>query len=289
MACFHCALPVSDPGRYRVKVDGSWRPVCCPGCEAVASAILGYGLQGYYEHRTSPAPTAEAGAEGEDFHIYDDPEVQRGFVHTAANGECDAALMLEGVRCTACVWLNQRVLERLPGVRGVGINATTHRAQLSWDPQKIKLSEILAAVRRIGYRAHPYDVRQQEVAQRTEQKQSLLRLFVAAFGMMQVTMYAFPVYLAEPGSMTPDIVAADALGRAGPHAAGGVLFGRPVLSISLARSAPAPHGHGLARCVGNRGCIRGQRLVHIHQARGSLFRFRFHVRVPAAVRQISGN
>ncbi len=206
MACFHCALAVSDPGRYRVKVDGSWRAVCCPGCEAVASAILGYGLQGYYEHRTSPAPTADAGGEVEDFHIYDDPEVQRGFVHTAAGGECDAALMLEGIRCTACVWLNQSALGRLPGVLGVGINATTHRAQLRWDPQKIKLSEILAAVRRIGYRAHPYDARQQEAAQRAEQKQGLLRLFVAAFGMMQVMMYALPAYMAEPGSMTPDIV-----------------------------------------------------------------------------------
>jgi len=206
IACFHCALPVSDPGRYRVKVDREWRPVCCPGCEAVASAILGYGLQGYYEHRTSPASTAEAGGDRGNFDIYDDPEVQRGFVHTAASGECDAALMIEGVRCTACVWLNQRVLERLPGVRSVGINATTHRAQLRWDPQQLKLSEILTAVQRIGYRAHPYDARQQEVAQRAEQKQSLLRLFVAAFGMMQVTMYALPAYIAAPGSMTPDIV-----------------------------------------------------------------------------------
>ena len=203
--CFHCALPVPDPDRYRVKVDGKWQPVCCPGCEAVAAAILGYGLQGYYEHRTSPAPTAEAGGELEDFRIYDDPEVQRGFVHTDANGECDAALMLEGIRCTACVWLNESVLGRLPGVLGVGINATTHRAQLRWDPHKIRLSEILAAVRRIGYRAHPYDARQAEAAQRSERKQSLWRLFVAGFGMMQVMMYALPVYLAEPGSMTPDI------------------------------------------------------------------------------------
>ena len=186
-------------------VDGDWRPVCCPGCEAVAAAILGYGLQGYYEHRTSPALTAEPGRENEDLRIYDDPEVQRGFVHTAASGECDAALMLEGVRCTACVWLNQSVLGRLPGVLGVGINATTHRAQLRWDPREIKLSDILAAVRRIGYRAHPYDARQQEAARRAEQKQSLWRLFVAGFGMMQVMMYALPVYLAEPGSMTPDI------------------------------------------------------------------------------------
>jgi len=203
--CFHCALPVSDPGRYRVKVDGQWRPVCCPGCEAVASAILGYGLQGYYEQRTGPASTAESLTADEDLCIYDDPEVQRGFVHIAASGECDAALMIEGVRCTACVWLNQRVLGQLPGVLGVGINATTHRAQLRWDPQRIQLSEILATVRRIGYRAHPYDARAQETAQRAERKQSLWRLFVSGFGMMQVMMYALPVYLAEPGSMAPDI------------------------------------------------------------------------------------
>jgi len=203
--CFHCALPVADPGRYRVKVDGAWQPVCCAGCEAVAAAILGYGLQGYYEHRTSAAPTAEAGAENEDFRIYDDPEVQRGFVHADANGEWHAALMLEGIRCTACVWLNESVLGRLPGVVGIGINATTHRAQVRWDPQQTRLSEILAAVRRIGYRAHPYDARQAEAAQHLEQKQSLWRLFVAGFGMMQVMMYALPVYMAEAGSMTLDI------------------------------------------------------------------------------------
>ena len=205
LTCFHCTLPVTEPGRNRVKVNGEWRDVCCPGCEAVASAILGYGLEKYYRHRTEPAATAEAYDSNEDLGIYDDPEVQRAFVHAAAAGECNAALMIEGVRCTACVWLNESVLGSLPGVLGVGINATTHRAQLRWDPRRIKLSEILAAVRRIGYRALPYDVREQEVAQRAERKQSLWRLFVAGFGMMQVMMYALPVYLAEPGSMSWDI------------------------------------------------------------------------------------
>jgi Cu2+-exporting ATPase len=204
--CFHCALPVDDPERHGVTVDGEWQPVCCPGCEAGASAILGYGLQGYYEHRTGPAATAEAaGGEIDEFLIYDDPEVQRGFVHAGGTGERNAALMLEGIRCTACVWLNENVIGRMPGVLGVGINATTHRAQLRWDPDKVRLSEILDEVRRIGYRAHPYDARHAEAAQRLEQKQSLWRLFVAGFGTMQVMMYALPVYLAEQGSMTPDI------------------------------------------------------------------------------------
>jgi Cu2+-exporting ATPase len=203
--CFHCALPVPDPDRYRVKVGDQWRPVCCPGCEAVASTILGYGLRGYYEHRTGPAPTAEDAGDDRDFRIYDDPAVQRGFVHADAGGACDAALMLEGIRCTACAWLNESVLGRLPGVLDIAVNATTHRAQVRWDPQRIRLSEILAAVGRIGYRAHPYQVGEQESAQRAEQKQGLWRLFVSGFGMMQVMMYALPVYLAEPGSMTADI------------------------------------------------------------------------------------
>jgi Cu2+-exporting ATPase len=202
--CFHCSLPVPDPDRYRVKVGDEWRPVCCQGCEAVAAAILGHGLQGYYEQRTSTAPTAEGGGD-EDFRIYDDPEVQRGFVHVGAGGACDAALMLEGIRCTACAWLNESMLGRLPGVLGIVVNATTYRAQLHWDPQRIRLSEILAAVRRIGYRAHPYEVGKQEAVQRSERKQGLWRLFVSGFGMMQVMMYALPVYLAEPGSMTADI------------------------------------------------------------------------------------
>jgi Cu2+-exporting ATPase len=203
--CFHCALPVPDPDRYRVKVGDKWQPVCCPGCEAVASAILGYGLRGYYEHRTGPAPTVEDAGDNLDFRIFDDPAVQRGFVHAGAGGVCDAALMLEGIRCTACAWLNESVLGRLPGVIDIAVNATTHRAQVRWDPQRIRLSEILAAVRRIGYRAHPYAVGEQESAQRAEQKQGLWRLFVSGFGMMQVMMYALPVYLADPGSMTADI------------------------------------------------------------------------------------
>ena len=203
MQCFHCGLPEDDPGRFRVKVDGAWQPVCCAGCEAVASAILGHGMDQYYLHRSVPAePPPEV---LEDFAIFDHPEVQRGFVRAISAGEHQAALMLEGIRCAACVWLNESVVARLPGVRGFGINATTHRAQLRWDPREIELSAILAAIGGIGFRAHPYDVHKHEAAQQAEQKQALWRLFVAGFGMMQVMMYALPAYLADPGSMTTDV------------------------------------------------------------------------------------
>ncbi|MCX7147480.1 MAG: cation-translocating P-type ATPase [Sulfuritalea sp.] len=86
----------------------------------------------------------------------------------------------------------------------IDINYTTRRARVRWDERVTKLSAILEAIAAIGYRAHPYDVgRSEELAQK-ERKAALWRLFVAGFGMMQVMMYAIPVYLAD-GDMTPDI------------------------------------------------------------------------------------
>ncbi|MDP2133771.1 MAG: cation-translocating P-type ATPase, partial [Sulfuritalea sp.] len=122
----------------------------------------------------------------------------------AGEHEREAALILEGITCAACVWLNESHVRRQPGVTAIDINYTTRRARVRWDERVTKLSAILEAIAAIGYRAHPYDVgRSEELAQK-ERKAALWRLFVAGFGMMQVMMYAVPVYLAD-GDMTADI------------------------------------------------------------------------------------
>jgi Cu2+-exporting ATPase len=115
-------------------------------------------------------------------------------------------LLLEGVRCSACVWLNEQVIRRLPGVAGVSINFTTHRAQVRWNPERLALSEILGAVARIGYRAFPYDRAHADALHQAERRIALWRLFVAGFGMMQVMMYAIPMYIAAgDGAMPEDV------------------------------------------------------------------------------------
>ena len=86
----------------------------------------------------------------------------------------------------------------------VDINYATRRARVRWDDTRVKLSDILAAIAAIGYRAYPYDAAKNEEISRKERRDALWRLWVAGFGMMQVMMYALPVYLAE-GDMTADI------------------------------------------------------------------------------------
>ncbi len=204
--CFHCGLPVTEPGRYVALVEGTPRNLCCTGCQAVTETILGSGLAAFYASRTAVAsPAAADNVALPDLAVYDRPEVQAGFVERGLDGTCEATLLLEGIRCAACVWLNEQHLASQPGVVRADINYATRRAHLQWDPAKIRLSEILAAVQAIGYRAWPNDNAAAEALDRRERRDALWRLFVAAFGMMQVMMYAYPAYIAMDGDLTPDI------------------------------------------------------------------------------------
>ena len=178
--CFHCSLPVLEPGRHRAFLLGAERELCCAGCEAVAATIAAGGFERYYETRTSR------------------PERPRDSdLPVAEPASPEASLILERVTCGACLWLIEQVLRRLPGVGGAHVNFATRRAQVAWDPSRASLAKIVAAVRDVGYDARPYEPGRQEALERRERREALWRLFVAAFGAMQVMMYAFPAYVGE--------------------------------------------------------------------------------------------
>ncbi len=206
-SCYHCGLPIPPAVDLQVIIDGFPQRMCCAGCSAVAQAIVANGLADYYRQRDAlPESPREAMPEAlQDAGLFDHPEVQKNFVQTIGEYEREISLILEGITCAACIWLNEQHLTRQPGVTAVSINYATRRARVRWDERQIKLSGILETVAAIGYRAHPYDPLRSEQLAKKERGAALWRLFVAGFGMMQVMMYAVPVYLAGDGDMAPDI------------------------------------------------------------------------------------
>ena len=185
--------------------------MCCGGCQAVAQAIVDNGLVDYYRTRDAlpDAPREAMPAIVEGLQLYDHADFQKSFVRVlsddAGQSEREASLILEGITCSACIWLNEQHLSRLAGVTAVEINYATRRARVRWDERRVRLSGILAAIAAIGYRAYPYDPAKSEEIARQERRRALWRVFVAGFGMMQVMMYAVPVYLAGEGEMTPAV------------------------------------------------------------------------------------
>ena len=204
--CYHCGLPVPPGSGHYVAIDGVERRMCCVGCEAVARSIVDSGLADYYRHRDAmPEPQKEAlPVELRELGLFDHPDFQKSFVQPVGDHEREASLILEGITCAACVWLNEQHVARQPGVSLIEVNYATRRARVRWDDTRTKLSEILAAIQAIGYRAYPYDAeRSEQIAQR-ERRSMLWRVFVAGFGMMQVMMYAYPAYIAGEGDLSPD-------------------------------------------------------------------------------------
>lgn len=202
--CFHCGLPVPEGTANRVVVLGHLREMCCAGCEAVARTIVEAGFENYYATRDAPGAGEGLPADLPPAAIYDDPLAQRQFVAPVGEHGREALLALEGIRCAACVWLNERFVRRLPGVTAVSINYTTRRARVEWDERRVSLGQIIDAVRSLGYDAYPFDPDKQRSAESAERRASLWRLFVAGFGAMQVMMYAFPRYFDDAGTLSAD-------------------------------------------------------------------------------------
>ncbi|MBY6192116.1 heavy metal translocating P-type ATPase [Microbulbifer agarilyticus] len=201
--CFHCGLPVAEGSQYSVTIEGVARPMCCPGCEAVAGAIVAGGLDNFYRFRENSSERPETSSQDQRWQAYDLPQVQAEFVrdfsgslHGVDTAEPlkVASLLVGGITCAACVWLIEKQLMAIPGVHRVSVNASTHRAQIVLDLAQIKLSELFAALARIGYRPSPATAANNEQLIQQERRSAMRRLGVAGLGTMQVMMFAIALY-----------------------------------------------------------------------------------------------
>jgi methyl-accepting chemotaxis protein len=53
--------------------------------------------------------------------------------------------------------LNEKILYETKGIVEANINFTSNKARITWDIEKLKLSEIILKIRSIGYNAYAYD------------------------------------------------------------------------------------------------------------------------------------
>ncbi len=183
--------------------------MCCPGCAAVAQAIVDNGLDDYYKYRTEQSIKADnlIPEELEQLELYNNTKLQKQFVQSSSSDPDikNASLILEGIVCAACVWLNEKYVNQLKGVKSFVINYSTQRARVSWDESQIQLSDILKAISNIGYRGHPFDPGRQEEIQKKERHRALIRLAVAGLGAMQVMMLAIALYAGENSGISADM------------------------------------------------------------------------------------
>ncbi|MDE2000436.1 MAG: cation-translocating P-type ATPase, partial [Burkholderiales bacterium] len=137
----------------------------------------------------------------------DDPSLLQQCVLEAPLGSSKRriGLGLSGMYCAACSITIEDALKSVPGVDEVQVQAASQRARILLDPARVKLSDLVQVVQKVGYRAWPDASARAGNERLLERRRLVWRLAVAGFCMMQVMMVTVPQYVAGPHEIPPDI------------------------------------------------------------------------------------
>jgi len=197
--CDHChleydkSLLIEDNGKY----------FCCKGCQGIYHLLRDEGLDNFYEKMgdNTIEPPKEL---RDDIKKFDLDGFKEKYVKQK-DGFSEVSLIIDGIHCSACVWLNEKVLGRSKGIVEVSINHTNNKAKILWDNDTIKLSQIIELIRSIGYNAYPYDASMQEAQANAKRQDYYSRLLVGVFTTMNIMWIAVAQYQGYFSGMRDDI------------------------------------------------------------------------------------
>jgi len=189
VACTHCNLTFSE----EVMITENNHYFCCKGCQGVYHLLNDEGLGTFYD-KLGDTKLQPATQETTDLEKFDLDGFKNKYIKTNEDELDEIHLIIEGIHCSACVWLNEKVLHKLDGVLEASINYTNNKAKIVWDPSTVKLSQIIQTIRSIGYNAYPYDPRLQDERAINARKTYYTRILVAVFGAMNIMWLAIAHY-----------------------------------------------------------------------------------------------
>ena len=139
--------------------------------------------------------------------VLDDPAEWQVFSSPAQGepGSWESKVVIEGMHCAACAFNVEQALLATPGVRAVEVDAIRARARVRWSADATRPSAWMGRLLDAGYHAVPAHDAGDAEHKRREQRQVLWRWLVAGLCMMQIMMYATPVYLAPAGDIGPEM------------------------------------------------------------------------------------
>ena len=191
--CTHCNLTFSQDVMIKEKEGNKELFFCCKGCQGVYHLLNDQGLDSFYDKlgKTTLQPATQ---EISDLEKFDLEGFKNKYITTDEQGLNKIHLIIEGIHCSACVWLNEKILHKTAGVIEATINYTNNKAKIVWDPEVVKLSDLIHTIRSIGYNAYPYDPALQEERAISARKTYYTRILVAVFGSMNIMWLAIAHY-----------------------------------------------------------------------------------------------
>lgn len=144
-------------------------------------------------------------AKNQRFSYLDEAHFLDKHTNKKSNHLLEVNLIIEGIHCAACVWLNEAMLSKQAGIEKISINYTNNKAKILFNPSVIKLSSIFAIIASMGYEAHIYDPSAQENLLLAQNKSYFTSFVVGVFCTMSIMMVAIAQYTGYFKGMSADM------------------------------------------------------------------------------------
>ena len=203
-ACAHCGLPV-PPSKH---ADSDPQRFCCDGCRSVYAILHASGLEAYYAHREQEQ--VELGTPKQSlrkFEELDAPAFRAAHCQEQEPGILSVELIVEGIHCSACIWLLERLTRVEASVREARYDLTRGVLRVSWDSRSAPLSQVARALDSLGYCPHPTQSTLLAAEQRRGDRALLLRLGIAGAAAGNVMLMALALYSGRFAGMSAEYVA----------------------------------------------------------------------------------
>ncbi|GAA9522912.1 heavy metal translocating P-type ATPase [Helicobacter pylori] len=187
MKCSHCQLEFKESELFKEVIHHKELYFCCAGCARVYALLLDLNLESFYDklNDSTLAPVTPQDS-------MNALELEQALEENNKS-ELILNLLLEKTHCNACLWLNQKVLERLKGVKKVSVNFTTHHLQIVFE-KSLDPKEIIQKIESLGYGAKIYNAKNYTLKAQKEQRSYLLTLSVGFFATMNLMFIAIAKY-----------------------------------------------------------------------------------------------
>ncbi len=202
LVCAHCFLPCNQ----KEQIHAGGHLFCCMGCASVFDILHNQGLDAFYAIRQGlDASLVPAKVLGDSFSAYDDVSFAKTHVKSLDDGRCVVTWYVPAIHCGACVWLLERLSNKVNGLEHVTVNMTERTAHVRWDKTHISLSEIARWFDRLGYAPYPLEHSERLRADAIEERGLFVDMGIAGALAGNAMLIAFVLwdesFVREGGSM----------------------------------------------------------------------------------------
>lgn len=183
LICAHCGLPAFE----HIEENGKY--FCCNGCKTAFSFF------GTNETCTIPEETEKPSTQKLDY--LDNPEIVKKWTIGQKDNYVRVRLQLPAIHCASCVQILERLYLKKHGILTSQVNFLSKEIEVTFQPDVIRFSELVAYLGQLGYPPSLTDPSQSNEKKSvfTESTRLTIRMAVAGFCAGNIMLLSFPEYL----------------------------------------------------------------------------------------------